>query len=129
MEVEYLPYRLHDFSADHRRAARVFLKPATTSQKFLADVNATLAQRTHPLTDSLDGAALVTEDLLIDSHGRVVPSPLTHEVQLRTFVKWSRAASTGRTGCSSGCSFGKRGNCRASRGGIGTDGRPSAAIG
>jgi hypothetical protein len=50
-------------------------------------VNATLAQRTHPLTDSLDGAALVTEDLLIDSHGRVVPSPLTHEVQLRNFVK------------------------------------------
>jgi hypothetical protein len=87
MEVEYLPYRLHDFSADHRRAARVFLKPATTSQKFLANVNATLAQRTHSLTEPLDGAALVTEDLLIDSHGHAVPSPLTYEVQLRTFVK------------------------------------------
>ena len=90
MEVEWLPYRLHDESADHRRAARVFLKPATKAQKFLADVNATLGQRKYPLTDQtgiLDGAALVTEDLLIDSHGRAVPSPLTHEVQLRTFVK------------------------------------------
>ena len=90
MEVEWLPYRLHDYSADHRRAARVFLKPATKSQKFLADVNATLGQRKYPLTDQtgiLDGAALVTEDLLIDSHGRAVPSPLTYEVQLRTFVK------------------------------------------
>jgi hypothetical protein len=90
MEVERLPYRLHDYSADHRRAARVFLKPATKSQKFLADVNAMLGQRKYLLTDQtgiLDGAALVTEDLLIDSHGRAVPSPLTHEVQLRTFVK------------------------------------------
>src|SRR4029077_13866329 len=34
----------------------------------------------------------------------------------------SGAANIGRTGCSSGCSFGKRGNCRTIRGGIGTDG-------
>jgi hypothetical protein len=87
IEVEWLLYRSHDDGADHRRAARVFLKPATTSQKFLADVNATLEQRKYPLTDPLDGAALVTEDLLIDSHGHAVPSPLTYEVQLRTFVK------------------------------------------
>jgi hypothetical protein len=93
MEVEWLPYRLHDVSADHRRASRVFLKPAANSQKFLADVNARLQQRKFPLTDetgTLDGAALVTEDLLIDSHGRPVPSPLTHEVQLRTFLKDGR---------------------------------------
>jgi hypothetical protein len=90
MEVEWLPYRQHDESADHGRAARVFLKPAPKSQEFLADVNASLRQRKYPLTDqtsSPDGAALITEDLLIDSHGRAVPSPLTHEVQLRTFVK------------------------------------------
>jgi hypothetical protein len=39
-------------------------KPATKSQKFLADVNATLEQRKYPLTDqtgTLEGAALVTE--------------------------------------------------------------------
>jgi len=90
MEVEWLPSRLHDESADHRRASRVFLKPAIKSQKFLADINASLQQGKYPLTDQtsiLDGAALVTENLLIDSHGRVVPSPLTQEVQLRTFVK------------------------------------------
>ena len=90
IEVEWLPDRSHDDGADRRRAARVFLKPATKSQKFLADVNATLEQRKYPLTDqtgTLDGAALVTEDLLIDTHGHAVPSPLTYEVQLRTFVK------------------------------------------
>ncbi len=90
MEVEWFPNRSHDYSADYRRAARVFLRPATKSQKFLADVNAMLGQRKYPLTNQtsiLDGAALITEDLLIDSHGRAVPSPITHEVQLRTFVK------------------------------------------
>jgi len=88
-EVEWFPERLHDESADFRRAARVFLKP-TKPQEFLADVNNRVRQRKDPLPDattSLDGAAIVTEDLLIDSDGRVVPSPLTYEVQLRTFVK------------------------------------------
>ena len=89
MEIEWLASRLHDESADHRRAARVFLKPAMKPQKFLTDLNTWLEQRKYPMTDqtNLDGAALVTEDLLIDSHGRVVPSPITTEVQLRTFVR------------------------------------------
>ena len=45
MEVEWFPNRSHDYSADYRRAARVFLRPATKSHKFLADVNAMLGQR------------------------------------------------------------------------------------
>lgn len=90
VEVERLPHRLHDETADQRRASRVFLKPAIKSQKFLTDINTLLEQGKYSVTDQtsiLDAAALVTENLLIDSHGRVVPSPLTQEVQVRTFVK------------------------------------------
>jgi hypothetical protein len=71
VEVEWFSYRLHDDSAECRRAARVFLKPTAKPQKFLADVNARVRQRKDPLPDptsSLDGAALGTEDVWIDSH-------------------------------------------------------------
>lgn len=90
MEVEWFPQRLHDQSAGYRRAVRVFLKPNTKPQKFLANVNERVQKLRDPLSDhpgSLDGAALVTEALLIDRSGRVVPSPLTLEVQLRTFTR------------------------------------------
>jgi len=95
-EVEWLPQRLHDDSADYRRAARVSLKPITSPEEFLADVNNRLRQGANPLLPGttsrllLAGVALVTQGLLIDSHGRIVPSPLTYEVQLRTFVKDER---------------------------------------
>jgi len=90
IEVEWIPHRLHDFSAGYRRAARVFLKPSEDPRKFLAEVNERLRKREDPLPDApkgLDAVALVTEDLLVDAGGHVVPSPLTNEVQLRTFVK------------------------------------------
>src|SRR5262249_28601283 len=76
--------RLHDTAADLRRAARVFLKPATDPKdksdfvKGLRDFES--------VTGRLDTLALVTQNLLIDSDGKVVASPLTYEVQVRTFV-------------------------------------------
>lgn len=90
MEVEWFPHRQHDLSADYRRAARVFVKPKTKPQQFLRDLDDRLRRGPNgspDLTGALDGVALVTEDLLIDSHGRVEPSPLTFEVQVRMFVK------------------------------------------
>jgi hypothetical protein len=90
MEVEWFPKRLHDESADYRRAVRVFLKPTTKPQKFLAAMNERVRKRGYPLADragSVAGAELVAEGLLIDRSGRVVPSPLTFEVQLRTFTR------------------------------------------
>ncbi len=73
MEVEWFPNRSHDYSADYRRAARVFLRPATKSHKFLADVNAMLGQRKYPLTNQtsiLDGAALITRTFVKDGQGK-----------------------------------------------------------
>jgi len=90
LEVEWFSSREHDASADYRRAVRVFLKPTTQPQKFLADVNERVKKHQDPSpgqASSLDRAALVTEALLIERSGRVVPSPLTYELQLRTFVK------------------------------------------
>jgi len=90
MEVEWLFFREHDVSADDRRAVRVFLKPIVPPQKFLADVDGRITHHQDPLpgqSDDLDGAALVTQGLLIDGSGHAVSSPLTYEVQLRAFVK------------------------------------------
>lgn len=90
MEVEWFPHRTHDFSADFRRAARVFLKPKTKPQQFVSDLNDRLRRGPNgssDLTGALDGVALVTESLLIDSRGQVEPSPLTFEVQTRMFVR------------------------------------------
>jgi hypothetical protein len=53
-------------------------------------VNHRIKKHEDPLpspTSSLDAAALVTEGLLVDRGGRVVPSPITYDVQLRTFSK------------------------------------------
>jgi hypothetical protein len=90
MEVEWLFIREHDRSVDDRRAVRVFLKPPGAPEEFLANANARVKRNQDPLPDqsnSLEGAALVTEGLLIDRSGHAVASPLTYEVQLRTFVK------------------------------------------
>lgn len=90
IEVEWFPDREHDRSADYRRAVRVFVKPRAKPHEFLDNLNHLL--QTNPglspdPTGIVHAVALVTEDLLIDSNARVEPSPLTIEVQLRTFVK------------------------------------------
>ena len=85
MEVRRDPARFHDGAADHRRAARVFVKPAKPPQdvpEFLEGL-----RDAHGSTPQLSAVALITQNLLIDNTGKVVPSPLTYEVQLRTFVK------------------------------------------
>jgi hypothetical protein len=95
MEVEWGPTRSHDFMMNHRRAVRVFLKPATDPQKFLAEINKRIRKHEDPLPGgirSLDGTALATQVLLIDRSGRVVPSPLIYEMQLRTAVKNGQGA-------------------------------------
>jgi hypothetical protein len=90
VEVEWFPFRSHDAEVGDRRAARVFLKPTTEPEQFLAEVNHRIKKHEDPLpspTSSLDAAALVTEGLLVDRGGRVVPSPITYDVQLRTFAR------------------------------------------
>jgi hypothetical protein len=84
-EVRWLKERIHDSAADYRRVARVFLKPAAPRMDRLRFVNQ--LRRSDNPSEQLDAAALVTQNLLIDSDGKVTVSPLTYEVQVRTFVK------------------------------------------
>ena len=86
VEVKWFPDRLHDVSVDYRRVTRVFLKPARTPkdmQKFLngfrADIN--------PVTERLEGVALVIQALLVDTHGAVEPTKIVTDVQVRMFQK------------------------------------------
>jgi hypothetical protein len=86
MEVRWLPNRLHDDSVHFRRAARVFLKPASHPANRQTFLNA-LRDETLDKAGRLDAVALVIECLLIDRSGAVVPSPITFEVQQRSFNK------------------------------------------
>jgi hypothetical protein len=90
MEIEWFPERSHDFMGGDRHAARVFLKPLTKAQIFLDEVNRRIRGQENPLPGgirSLNAAALLTQVLLIDRNGRVVPSPLISDVQLRTTTR------------------------------------------
>jgi hypothetical protein len=84
-EVRWLEERIHDSAADYRRVARVFLKPAVPPKDRLRFVNR--LRRSDNPSAQLDAVALVTQNLLIDSDGKVAVSPLIYEVQVRTFVK------------------------------------------
>jgi hypothetical protein len=87
MEVEWFPGRSHDEMSENRHAARIFFKPVADPEVFLNDVNRKIRKHDDPLPEgirSLDGAALITQVLLIDRQGRVVPSPLISDLQLRT---------------------------------------------
>lgn len=90
IEVEWSPGRSHDEMGGNRHAARIFLKPVKKPESFLNDVNRSIRKHDPPLPEgirSLNGAALITEVLLIDRIGRVVPSPLISDLQLRTVAR------------------------------------------
>jgi hypothetical protein len=93
IEVQWFPEREHDSSAGFRRVSRVFLKPAHPPrdvQKFLdaqpGRDEASFGRVPNPVAD-LDGVALVTQLLLIDTDGNLHPTSLTSEVQVRHFEK------------------------------------------
>ena len=84
MEIRWLPNRLHDDSVHFRRAARVFIKVASqpaNRQTFLDK----LREEGLDKAARLDAVALVIQSMLIDSNGAVAPSPITFEVQQRSF--------------------------------------------
>lgn len=83
LEIELLPRRSHDDAADYRRAARVFLKPRSTP----SDPGAFVEKLKHNQhLDEVDSVALVVQNLLINTSGRAVPSPLINDVQFRIFT-------------------------------------------
>jgi hypothetical protein len=85
IEVAWFLPRRHDGAADFRRASRVFLKPAHPPhdiRKFLE------AQANTPEDPSaLEGVALLTQLLLIDSDGNLKSTMFTSEAQVRLFVR------------------------------------------
>ncbi|CAN5881565.1 hypothetical protein BH18ACI4_BH18ACI4_08010 [soil metagenome] len=90
MEIQLLPERLHDRSSKFRRASRVFIKPRGTDQNqtnFLESLKGNL-----DMASKVEAVALAVQDLLIDSNGKVVPSPVINKVQFRNFFTDQKAA-------------------------------------
>lgn len=96
VEVKWFPYRLHDEAVDFRRVTRVFLKPARTPkdmQKFLNGFRG----YANPVTDRLEGVALVIQPLLVDTHGEVQPTKVVTDVQFRMFQKQTEPGAVEKT--------------------------------
>src|SRR5262245_21253938 len=89
MEIRWFPERLHDDSARFRRTARVFIKAASRPANRQAFLNE-FREEAGEGAGRLAAVALVIQSLLIDSNGAVVPSPITFEVQQRSFIKDGR---------------------------------------
>ena len=90
MELVMGQDRMHDEAADYRRASRVFVKPLTPS----ADEGRFLASLPNAANPPVAAAALVMETLLVDSRGRVVPSRLISDIQMRSIARDGRRGSS-----------------------------------
>jgi hypothetical protein len=84
------PFRMHDDAAHFRRASRVFVRPIDRPP----DVVAFLARLPDAPLRSVRHAALLMQTLLVDSRGRVVPSRLVSDVQMRTITEEGRRGSS-----------------------------------
>jgi hypothetical protein len=91
LEIALLQRRHHDDTVRYRRAARVFVKPRTPPSDPAQFVES-LKQNQHH--DQVEAVALVVQNLLIDASGRVVPSPLFSDVQLRLFKNDPKTSAT-----------------------------------
>lgn len=84
LEVQWFRRRMHDESVDDRRVVRIFVKPKTpprNTQKFLNRFR----RQYEDHSAYLRGVALVTQLLVIDSLGKIEPTGITTEVQIRKF--------------------------------------------
>jgi len=92
IEIEFLPQRLHDDAVNFRREARVFVKPIVNpvdKSQFVQSLRESTVHgaQTFQPAENLEAVALVLENLLIDSQGEIVASPLIQDVQIRKFVR------------------------------------------
>ena len=83
IEVKWFLPRNHDVEAGYRRVSRVFLKPAHPPSNTGVFLNSLPNDPTNPA--SLDGVALITQLIALDSHGNPQPTRLTLEAQVRLF--------------------------------------------
>lgn len=86
VEILWFPHRMHEEAANDRRVARVFLKPTHATRDLQKFVNAQREENGDPVRD-LDGVALIMQLLLIDTQGKLTPTRLTTDVQVRFFEK------------------------------------------
>jgi hypothetical protein len=82
IEIEFLSQRMHDDSADFRRAARVFVKPHKAPADKAAFVE---SLKHHNHLEEVEAVGLVVQNLLLNKQGQIVPSPLISDVQFRYF--------------------------------------------
>ena len=94
LEIVLLDDRSHDYAANYRRAARVFVKPRTTPSNPSQFVES-LKHQQHQ--DQVEAVALVIQNLLIDSRGKVVPSPVFTDVQFRFFKNDAKTGEVSAT--------------------------------
>ena len=95
IELQYFPDRLHDSQAEFRRVSRVFIKPShppANKQEFLNSLRNENAEA----SPELAGAVILIQPLLIDSQGRLTPSHLTTDVEVRLF-QWSNNGAFQKT--------------------------------
>ena len=95
VEVQWFRERAHDGAAGYRRFSRIFVKPVHSPQSTQKILDA-LRNPEHDPAASLDGAAILIQLILIDSHGKLTPVHLTSEAELRLFEK-TPAGSLKRT--------------------------------
>jgi hypothetical protein len=82
IEIELLSHRQHDDSAGFRRAARVFIKPRKAPANPAAFVE---SLKHHEHLEEVEAVALVVQNLLLNTEGQIVPSPVISDVQFRFF--------------------------------------------
>lgn len=85
IEIAWFLPRNHDGAAGYRRVSRVFMKPKERPQNMRRFLEAQTAKDPED-PSAFDGAALITQLLLIDSHGDPRPTRLTSEAQVRLFT-------------------------------------------
>lgn len=86
VEIQWFKERMHDSAAGDRRYARVFVKPVSSGKNLQKLLDGLRGAREDAIA-SVDGAAIVIQLFLIDSHGTITPTHLTSEVELRLFEK------------------------------------------
>lgn len=84
LEVKWFLPRQHDDQAEYRRVTRVFLKP-THPQHDLKKFLNSLPSDDPENSRGMDGVALITQLILLDSHGNPQPTNVTLESQVRLF--------------------------------------------
>jgi hypothetical protein len=91
VEVRWFPERLHDEAVDFRRVTRVFLEPACPPGDMQEFLNR-FRSEDQDIAANLNGVALVTQLLLIDTRGSLQATNVFTDVQVRLFQKTPQGA-------------------------------------